>query len=206
MNWLKLIGMGLLGTIIIVGINEYFFAPRPSAAALKVADAKKDTKPEKVEETSEDWEAVLDKKRKEKESEERRKLAAEKLFENLGAAPATPAKTPSQANAAFAAGQTAGGGGKTGGGGSGGSDGGGGSSGGGGTSGGGGGGTPAGAATPAGSENPEPTPTDEDPNSGGDYWVDESGLRHNSNCRFYKNVVGQPGGPEDGNPDPECGG
>lgn len=205
-NWLKLIGIAVVGTGLILGANELFFSPTvgetPTVAAAPPAPA-----PEKNEETPEDWEKILEKKRKEKDAEERRKLAAERLFNNLGLEkPKTNTKNTGQANNMFAkptmnpTSPASGGGrnsGGSGGGGSGGGGSGGGGSGGGGS---GGGGTPA--STPA--PTAEETPTEEDPSQA--FWLDNTGKRHNANCQYYKNVEGSPAGPTSGEPCEICGG
>lgn len=203
-NILKLAAIALIGTGGILGINEFFFAP--SAGTIE-APAVAEAPPELAKETpkAEDWEKVLEKKRKEKDAEDRRKLAAEKLFNNLGLEkPKTDPKTGVTPPNMFAKTPEAGGNkpaqAPEGGGGSSGDG-----SGGGGSTGGGG-------AAPATGNNTTPVtdpggevePTEEEPT--GDYWLDARGERHNKNCQYYKNVQGQASGPEAGTPCDICGG
>jgi len=202
-NWIKLIAIALLGTGVILGANEYLFAPE--ASTITTTPTPDAPVPEKKEEPAEDWEKVLEKKRKDKEAEERRKLAAEKLFNNLGLEkPAADAKKPATPGNMFAKPATAGGGGgpKSGGGGGGNSGGGGGGSSGGGGSGGGGSGGGNQTTPPAEPIVEEP----EEETTSGDYWLDATGVRHNPNCQYYKNVEGSSSGAESGKPCEICGG
>ncbi len=206
-NWLKLIGIAIAGAGVIIGINEFFLAPKEIEAPLVTeGESKEGTGTENPQTSPEDWESMLDKRRKEEEAQKSKKLATAALF-NTGGVPPKAQATPPQAPQKPQPAQPP----RKGGGGGGGSSGGGGSGGGGS----GGGGSGGGGSTGGGSGAPQQQPQQEGPTAGetppvdgeeGEYWIGTDGTRHNPQCQFFRNVEGAPGTKEQGVPCIRCGG
>jgi len=209
-NWLKLIGIAVAGAAIIVGVNEFFIAPKSIEAPLVAEGGEGNSSTNAPSQTSpEDWEKLMEKRKKEQAELDAKKLATSKLFDTAGATPKTtaPQPQPVQKQPIATKGKGGGGGGSSGGGSGGGGSGGGGSGGGGSSGGGGGGGTPSSTGETPTTAEPTPTPSTGGGGSGsGEYWIGTDGTRHNPRCEFYRNVEGAPGTADEGVPCIRCGG